>query len=148
MKVNKIKYSGYGVNVKWYIRKEIFFCSLKFSLITFFIGVWRMLCFGVWRMCGQHTDHARVWQMAEALSPSHQKTSRDNMPNLVRRRNIDGKIYSRSPGTSSNVEIPLSARSSSGFWISRASSRTFLAFDIFPAGIHDTGAWFIARAHS
>ena len=55
-------------------------------------------------------------------------------------------VDSRNPGISSNVEILLSARSNSGFWISRASSSTFFAFDIFPAGIHDTGAWFIARA--
>lgn len=76
-----------------------------------------------------------------------QKTSQDKLPNLARGNWAhEGTVDSRNPGISSNVEIPLSARSSSGFWISRASSSTFFAFDIFPAGIHDTGAWFIARA--
>jgi len=90
-------------------------------------------------------------QMA-ALLRSLRKTSRDKLPNLaiprVRRRAREGvDENSRNPGISSNVAIPLSARSSSGFWISRASSSTFFAFDIFPAGIHETGAaWFIARA--
>ena len=76
------------------------------------------------------------------------KTSQDKLPNLARGNwaHEGHGIDSRNPGISSNVEIPLSARSSSGFWISRASSSTFFAFDIFPAGIHDTGAWFIARA--
>lgn len=81
---------------------------------------------------------------------SLRKTSRDKLPNLamLERDDAQGRGWdSRNPGISSNVAMPLSARSSSGFWISRASSRTFFAFDIFPAGIHDTGAvWFIARA--
>lgn len=83
-------------------------------------------------------------------SPRSKKTSSRQHAKFGVSKNSAGQIgrtrYSRNPGISSNVEMPLSARSSSGFWISRASSRTFLAFDIFPAGIHDTGAWFIARA--
>lgn len=91
----------------------------------------------------------RVGKQQMASSDFHplQKTSQDELPNLANgNRAHEGMSDSRNPGISSNVEIPLSARSNSGFWISRASSSTFFAFDIFPAGIHDTGAWFIARA--
>lgn len=61
----------------------------------------------------------------------------------------------RKPDISSKVEMPLSAKSSSGFLISLDSSRTFLAFDILLVfGIQETGAWFIVtmirrrRTHS
>lgn len=100
----------------------------------------------------QHTSEADAnhtpFSTQQRHAPTHARTQSNKLPNLVTDRiHLTSQVHSQSPGISSNDAIPLSAKSSSGFWISFASSITFFAFNIFVFGIHDTGACsMIARA--